>query len=296
MLKFLALLVLSFALYSNAAVLPASKFATYTDSFARNQMLALASAAYASDPQKCLTNKFTNAQLKRQIYVKNCALLSNDVCSGYTAVLHDDKAIVISFRGTQGFLQLISEANKSVFESQMAWVSGGKVSKYFGDAFTKVWNSGMKDDFNALVAQNPGYTIWVSGHSLGGSLASLAASFIVGTKLVDSQNVKLVTFGEPRTGNKPYALAHDLQLPFTYRITHNRDVVPHIPNEGFMDYYHNKFEVFYKESMKAGASYTVCDGDEDNKCSNGLWITTSVEDHLHYFEHDISDWGEKGCN
>lgn len=143
------------------SILILSVLASYTDAFARNQMLALASAAYSSNPQHCLDSKFTNAKLKRQIYVKNCALLSNDVCSGYTAVLNNDKAIVISFRGTQGFFQLISEANKSVFESQMAWIAGGKVSKYFGDAFTKVWTSGMKDDFAALLAQYPGYEVWV---------------------------------------------------------------------------------------------------------------------------------------
>ncbi|CAI2354986.1 unnamed protein product [Caenorhabditis sp. 36 PRJEB53466] len=293
----LKLLTLFCVLYTvHGLVLPATMLASYTDDFARNKMLALASAAYASNPQHCLDSKFTNAQLKRQIYVKNCALLSNDVCSGYTAVLHDDKAIVVSFRGTQGFLQLISEANKSVFESQMAWVAGGKVSKYFGDAFTKVWTSGMKDDFAALLAQNPDYEVWVAGHSLGGSLASLAASYVIGTKVVDGSRVKLVTYGEPRTGNKDYAHAHDAQLAFSYRVTHNRDVVPHVPNEDYMGYYHNKYEVYYRETMKAGAKYTLCDGDEDNSCSDGLWITTSIDDHLHYFEHDVSDWGEKGCN
>uniref|UniRef100_H2WB14 Lipase_3 domain-containing protein n=1 Tax=Caenorhabditis japonica TaxID=281687 RepID=H2WB14_CAEJA len=277
-------------------VLPASNLYSYTDEFARNQMLALASAAYSSNPQHCLDTKFTNAQLKRQLYIKNCALLSNDVCSGYTAVLHADKAIVISFRGTQGFLQLISESNKTVFESLLSWIAGGKVSKYFGDAFTKVWTSGMKDDFAALLAQNPGYEVWVSGHSLGGSMASLAASYIVTTKMVDGSRVKLVTYGEPRTGNKDYAHAHDAQFAYSYRVTHNRDIVPHVPNEGFLGYYHNKYEVYYRETMKSGAKFTICDGDEDDKCSDGLWITTSVDDHLHYFEHDVSDWGEKGCN
>uniref|UniRef100_A0A1I7U763 Lipase_3 domain-containing protein n=1 Tax=Caenorhabditis tropicalis TaxID=1561998 RepID=A0A1I7U763_9PELO len=294
MLKLLTLFCVVYAAYG--LVLPASMLASYTDAFARNQMLALASAAYSSNPQHCLDTKFTNAQLKRQIYLKNCALLNNDVCSGYTAVLHNDKAIVISFRGTQGFFQLISEANKSIFESQMSWVAGGKVSKYFGDAFSKVWAAGMKDDFASLLSQNPGYEIWVSGHSLGGSLASLAASYIIGTKLVDGSRVKLVTYGEPRTGNKDYAHAHDNQLAFSYRVTHNRDVVPHVPNEDFEGYYHNKYEVYYRENMKAGAKFTICNGDEDNSCSDGLWITTSIDDHLHYFEKDISAWGDKGCN
>ncbi|CAB3398318.1 unnamed protein product [Caenorhabditis bovis] len=288
--------VLCLAVYVYAGVLPESQVATYTDAFARGKMLAIASAAYATNPQKCLTKMFTGGQLKRQINVKNCAMLKNDVCSGYTAVSTGDKAIIVAFRGTQGFFQLISEANKSIFEAQMSWVAGGKVSKYFGDAFTKVWNAGMKDDFNALLAKYPGYEVWVAGHSLGGSLASLAASYIVGTKLVAGSRVKLITYGEPRTGNKAYAQAHDNQLAYSFRITHNRDIVPHVPNEDFEGYYHNKFEVFYHEHMKPNAPFTVCNGDEDKKCSDGLWITTSIADHLHYFEKDVSGWGDKGCN
>lgn len=182
----LKLFTLLFLLYSvNAWVLPASSklseflislslyhfvisdLASYTDAFARNEMLPLASAAYAANPQHCLDKRFKDAKLKRQIHVEKCAALSSDVCSGYTAVLHANKAIVISFRGTQGFLQLISEANKSVFEAQMAWVAGGKVSKYFGDAFMKLWKAGMKDDFSALLAQNPGYEVWVSAGFCG---------------------------------------------------------------------------------------------------------------------------------
>lgn len=136
--------------------------------------------------------------------------------------------------------------------------------------------------------------IQVSGHSLGGSLASLAASYIIGTKEVAGSRVKLITYGEPRTGNKDYAHAHDGQLAFSFRVTHNRDVVPHVPNENFLGYYHNKFEVFYREGMAENAKFTIC-GEEDKNCSDGLMITTSIKDHLHYFNRDISEWGDKGC-
>ncbi|VDM71086.1 unnamed protein product, partial [Strongylus vulgaris] len=110
----LAILVLIGLALSHAA--PSSIDATYTDAVARNKMLPLASAAYAKTPQNCLTNKFTNAVLKRQLNVK-CDSFRSDICSGYSAVLNGDKAIVLSFRGTDGFLQLISEADKSVFNA-----------------------------------------------------------------------------------------------------------------------------------------------------------------------------------
>ncbi|VDL72546.1 unnamed protein product [Nippostrongylus brasiliensis] len=130
--------------------------ATYSDNFARTKMLPLSSAAYSTAPQNCLTNRFTSAVLRRQLTVK-CDSSRIDECSGFTAVLNADKAIVISFRGTDNFLQLIKESDNTLFKSQAswrrsadAWIAGGKVSTYFNKAFMSLWNGGMKDDFNTL--------------------------------------------------------------------------------------------------------------------------------------------------
>lgn len=52
----------------------------------------------------------------------------------------------------------------------------------------------------------------VTGHSLGGSLASLAASFVVGSGFAKTKNTKLVTLGQPRTGDLVYAIGHNTQV------------------------------------------------------------------------------------
>ncbi|KAK5979013.1 Class 3 lipase protein [Trichostrongylus colubriformis] len=283
------------SLLAFALAAPISEDAVYSDAVARSKMLPLAAAAYGKTPQACLTNRFTKATLKRQLNVKCGPLAKDDVCSGYTAVLDSEDAIVLSFRGTDSFLQLVVESDQSVFGTQMSWIGGGKVSKYFGDAFMNLWNGGMKDDFNTLRAKYPKYQVWVTGHSLGGAMASLAASYIVAAKLVPGTSVELVTFGQPRTGNKDFAAAHDGQMAYTYRVTHWRDIVPHVPPEHLEGYRHHKSEAFYHNDMKAGASYKVCDSDEDKSCSDGLDITTSISDHLHYFNIDVSEYGEKGC-
>ncbi|KIH66131.1 triacylglycerol lipase [Ancylostoma duodenale] len=181
-----------------ASAAPPSIDATYSDAVARSKMLPLASAAYAKNPQNCLTNKFTNAVLKRQVNVK-CDAFKSDICSGYSAALNGDKAI---------------SSDSSLWAMQTpstAWIAGGKVSKYFYDAFMGMWNGGMKDDFNMLRAKYPTYQVWVTGHSLGGAMASLAASYIVAANLAPAANVELVTFGQPRTGNKDFSAAHDKQ-------------------------------------------------------------------------------------
>ncbi|PAV64620.1 hypothetical protein WR25_01694 isoform B [Diploscapter pachys] len=136
--------------------------ATYSDDVARNKMLPLAAAAYSSNPQLCLTNKFTNAVLKKNYHI-GCDFQNVDTCSGYLATLNGDQAILLVFRGTQGFLQLILEMDKSVLEEHVDWVGGGQVSKYFSSAFMAVWNHGMKDDYLTLRSQYPNYQVWVTG-------------------------------------------------------------------------------------------------------------------------------------
>ncbi|PIO61477.1 triacylglycerol lipase [Teladorsagia circumcincta] len=189
-----------------------------------------------------------------------------------------------------------------------------------------LWTAGMKEDFRALRVKYPEYEVWVTGHSLGGAMASLAASYIIAEEGVPSTSVKMVTFGQPRVGDYQYAKVHDTQtvswfgfhdilelvgeqalaapvtpkvryeIAYSFRVTHWRDMVPHLPPKFFMGYYHHESEVFYHLNMAAGARYTVCHGDESEECSDGLFFALSVEDHLHYFDVDVNDYGLNGCN
>lgn len=55
----------------------------------------------------------------------------------------------------------------------------------------------------AQSAAHPSYTIIVTGHSLGGAVAALAAVSI--KSALPSSNLKLYTYGQPRTGNAAFA-------------------------------------------------------------------------------------------
>ncbi|KHJ75119.1 triacylglycerol lipase, partial [Oesophagostomum dentatum] len=77
----------------------------------------------------------------------------------------------------------------------------------------------MADAFTSLKTKYPDYEVWVTGHSLGGSLASLAASFIVGHGYASSNTTKLVTFGQPRTGDDTYAGAYGAQVFYRENMT-----------------------------------------------------------------------------
>ncbi|KAK6746679.1 hypothetical protein RB195_000135 [Necator americanus] len=261
----------------------------YTDEFARKYMFPLSAAAYSDYPWLCLKHKFLGSKLIRQATVK----CDGGECSGFLAVLHEEEAIVLSFRGTQGLLQLLEEAKQSAIMAWTAWPFGGKVSKYFEHAFYNVWIHGMEEDFKDLRERYPDYDVWVTGHSLGGAMAALAASHIVGKGLVHKTMVKLVTFGQPRVGDQIFASFHDQQIPFSYRVVRWRDLVPHIPSKDIYRYYHQGTEVFYTTSMYP-RQFVICERGENKECSSSIW-NTGVDDHLFYFNKLVSEYGKNGC-
>ncbi|KAK0411929.1 hypothetical protein QR680_005925 [Steinernema hermaphroditum] len=268
--------------------------AIYDERLVRHKLFPMSAAAYSDSPQKCLHNVFRNASFERQV-TKVCDWDRDDTCSGFVGVSHDDEAIIIAFRGTTTFIQLITEAGETLNE-HVEFITGGKVSKYFFDAFNIVWQSGIKDTYLKLRNRHPNYQVWVTGHSLGGSMASLCAASIVKLKLAKQEKVKLVTMGQPRTGNKVYAQAHDQLLSYTFRIVHRRDMVPHLPSLDFENYHHHKSEVWYDNDMALEhAPSSLCYADESDECSNGLIFTLSVPDHLKYFGHKVSKFGYDAC-
>jgi len=205
---------------------------------------------------------------------------------------------LVSFRGTSGSWQLIMEGLDSIFKAKKAFVGGGNVDAYFFDAFYSLWNAGMQQDLLTLKAANPNYQLWVAGHSLGGAMASLCAALAIKLNMWPASDVKLVTFGQPRTGDINFAKAHDLLMFFGYRVVHQNDLVPHIPPKIFDNWFdspfHHRYEVWYNNNMTPGQTFQVCTRSDDDTCSNSQ-EDFSINEHTHYFNVDVSDYGQKGC-
>ncbi|XGW14646.1 hypothetical protein V3C99_000711 [Haemonchus contortus] len=280
---------------SSAIALPALRQPPrFSDEFARTKVVTLCAATQLDDPQICLRHTFTNTTVLHKITTQ-CDKIPTDTCSGYTAINHADKAIILVFRGTIGENQLVLESEVTVFEKMTAWVAGGTVSSYFYNAFFSVWNGGIKDDFLTLANKYKGYELWIVGHSLGGAMASLAASYIEKVKLYDGNLIKLVTFGQPRTGDNVFAKAHDAQIPYSYRVVHAHDIVPQSPPDGYRNYRHHKSEVWYNNNMTT-ADYVVCYADESMTCSDQVpLLDLTFRDHHRYYNVYISEWGAANC-
>ncbi|TKR87351.1 hypothetical protein L596_011762 [Steinernema carpocapsae] len=275
----------------------------YTDEFARFKMLSFSAAAYADDPSLCMKTAFPhgNGTISKVVEVV-CDMIKTDSCRGFTAYSHSDKAIIISFRGTAEFIQLATESVGSIIGSEK-FIAGGFVSHYFYEAFKKVWNGGLKDDYLELRNKYPDYEVWVTGHSLGGAMATLCASTLIHEGVAEITKTKLMTFGCPRVGDRAFADAHDALMLYSYRVVHKADIVAHVPpmfwpDHNLLDpYRHTKSEVWYDNDMSEGSDYNVCNAQESDSCSDKLWFTLSIPDHLHYFETAewMPDYGEDGC-
>lgn len=77
----------------------------------------------------------------------------------------------------------------------------------------------------------PGKQLMITGHSLGGNIANVYASFFV-TTIVQAGyagNISLYTFAAPAAGNGDFATDLDTKLPGAWHYHNANDVVPNFP-------------------------------------------------------------------
>lgn len=121
----------------------------------------------------------------------------------------------------------------------------------------------------------------VTGHSLGGAIAQLAALDLAS----QGYNVTLVTFGSPRVGDVQFADMLVKTVPRVYRVTHSRDPIVHVPYV-FMGFLHAGPEIFYSDLK----TFSICNtAAETVGCgANTIMPFPSVQEHLDYLLESIS--------
>jgi len=278
----------SFCFFSIAQVI----LADFDDISSRSKFFPLAAAAYNDNPVGCLKNNFESDVEIVSTYSVQCDPI--DKCFTYVALSHSDKAILIGFRGSMTTAQLLAEGFDSILKPHVKAFGDTQVSEYFFNAFNLTWDFGLKKDIEELSTKYWQYEIWLSGHSLGGAIASLTATALSYEYPLTEERIKLYTYGQPRIGDFAYALTHDIIVPNSYRVTHSRDLVVNLPPMVFLFFYHHKTEVFYDNEMSKGATYKICQGDEDFGCSIAKF-GTSIDDHTHYYGVSVSDFGDSDC-
>lgn len=173
-----------------------------------------------------------------------------------------------------------------------------RVHKGFYEAYHSL-SANLTSDLLSLHRRYPSYGFLLTGHSLGGALATVCAMDLVTREAFVSSPaaftapIDVYTFGEPRSGSAPlteyaYSLlgGHPHGNRQHFRVTHGRDVVPHLPPVSW-GYVHQPQELWYfRNGTEDGNLFYFVDCDdnstqEDPECSNSVW-STSVADHTLY--------------
>ncbi|CAH1453028.1 unnamed protein product [Lactuca virosa] len=80
--------------------------------------------------------------------------------------------------------------------------------------------------------------VYVTGHSLGGALATLLALELSSSQLAKrgAVYVTMYNFGSPRVGNKKFAQIYNEKVKDSWRVVNHRDIIPSVPR--LMGYCH----------------------------------------------------------
>lgn len=107
-----------------------------------------------------------------------------------------------------------------------------KVHKGFYTAWvTNDYDQRILNRMDEIINSSPypwAMKLMVTGHSLGGALATLAAHAIT-TKFKNLSAPTVYTYGEPRVGNQPFAQEYNTLIPDHFCIVNGQDPVSRIP-------------------------------------------------------------------
>jgi hypothetical protein len=199
-----------------------------------------------SDVYKCALIEMASNALSGRV----CAFYSDketDVQVGVT-VNPAEKRICIVFRGS---------------ESIKDWLYDFKITKHHlkdgvmvhRGFYAQLNKNGVYQRLLAkvkrLLGEHPGFSIYITGHSLGGALATLCG-FMMSYEL--ENKITVVSFASPRVGNAAWKKAFDQKSNIAhYRVTNGRDVITAFP---MFKYYHVGITIrLFERSFKIFMDY-----------------------------------------
>ena len=154
-------------------------------------------------------------QASAYVYQHDCAIAS-DLAHG--ALLDSPENQVLAFRGTACLRDWMTD----VLVKRTSLMDGMKVHTGFWEAFISVMDQVL------AAGKRASKPLFITGHSLGGAMAVLAARAIVRNGW---QVAGVYTFGGPRIGNAAFARSYDMLLGRqTFRIIDEEDIVGRLPS------------------------------------------------------------------
>lgn len=236
-----------------------------------NTSLWLSSASYC--PTNYLNHSFIGPSLGF-VPIANIQDPKTDT-NGYVGYLDSQETIFVVFRGSSSLANWYT--NLDLITVPYSACDGCLAHEGFMYAFSQVKEQ-VYANVKFLQEKYPAFKIVVTGHSLGGALATLTSLDMIQNGF--PKEIQLVTFGQPRVGNVNFAEFASASLLNPIRITHYRDSVPHVPYHRV--FFHTSRE-WYEDNL--GVIHT-CEGLEDPSCAY-QWYYTTISDHMTYLGLNI---------
>lgn len=228
------------------------------------QFAALSTAAY------CSSEGWTCGEACSAVPdMRSVRRIDNDELDAHAYVGRLGEACVVAFRGTDslsGWGQdlasvLLTEFPGCSHQGEPCRVGSGFLQNYQAIA------EAIRTQLSAIGCSAGSTPLYVTGHSLGAALATLA---MFDLNRLGYNVAKAYTFGQPRVGDAAFAAAFHEAMASTpvHRVSRADDPVVYLPARD--PFHHVGTEVYYRGSTTEG--YRVCDGSgEDAACqdSNG---------------------------
>lgn len=195
---------------------------------------------------------------------------------GYIGYLPSDKSIYVVFRGSISIRNWLTDLDAFKTPYLTFPECECEVHQGFYNSVQSVIKMIIFEVKKLQLLLPSDYVVKVTGHSLGGALAQLTGMEIIHAGIPTS----VYNFGQPRVGDKSYASFATKTLQI-FRVTHNKDIVPHVPVIDVMGFYHSCTEVFEDVS----GSLRVCSDSscEDPTCADQYkLVQTDTADHVVY--------------
>lgn len=161
-------------------------------------------------------------------------LFKDAVSIVFINVDHNGKSIQIAVRGTSNLDDVLYDLKAaSTFDDEL----GFRLHSGFRTLAREIWAHLKK--YNLSEDMLRAYTFHLSGHSLGGSIASIISMYL---HQEGSQVASVVTFGAPRFTTNEGARKYQVLNQVTHRIVRCDDVVPFMPPPNFFGWSNESYQ------------------------------------------------------
>lgn len=178
------------------------------------KLLKLSAISYSNSleaAKKCLDKLVPDSDIQIVEFIgRHCEdlpLFSYKMCLAVVFLSHQEKAIAVAYRGTASVAQLLKQITSMHFLPKVNSGVGGQVQEYFKKAHNKLYPC-VSTTIHELLTKYPEYKVYITGHSLGGAVASITTAKLLFEHKIQKDKMALYTYGMPRVGDRDYATEH----------------------------------------------------------------------------------------